>query len=148
MPAIQPPPPAELTVTAKPESLAPLLEFLGRAIAALGLDPDIASRVRLAAEEATTNVIQYGYAGREPGPLLLRLERGPGAVTITIEDRGAPFDPASLEPLPLDASWQERSSGGLGWHLARQVMDEVRHEPLPGGGNRATLIVRLTGPGH
>lgn len=145
VPAIRPPQPAELTVTARPESLAPLLEFLGRTMAAFGLNPDIASRVRLAAEEVATNVIQYSYTGREPGPLLLRLERGPGVVTITVEDRGVAFDPASVEPPQLEASWQERPIGGLGWHLARQVMDEVRHDSLPDGGNRVTLIVRLTG---
>jgi anti-sigma regulatory factor (Ser/Thr protein kinase) len=53
-------------------------------------------------------------------------------------------------PAPdLAAGWEERDAGGLGWHLVRRLMDEVRHEAPPDGGNRLTLIKHLgdTPPG-
>ena len=142
--ALKLPAPAQLTVTAARPSLGPLLEFVDQTAARFGLDADLASRVRLAIEEVAINVMDYGYAGREPGPLRVRLARLPDSLTVTLEDDAAPFDPASLTPPALDANCDDRSVGGLGWHLVRKVMDQVRHEPLAGGGNRVTLVARST----
>lgn len=144
--ALRVPIPLELTVDATPESLARILDLATRATAHFGLDADVAQRVRLAIEEVTSNVIQYGYPNGGAGALRLRLVRGPGALTITIEDDAVGFDPAQVAPPALDGDWAERPLGGLGWHLTRQMVDEVRHEPLPGGGNRVTLVVRLNRP--
>ena len=101
-------------------------------IAGSALDPATAHDVRLAAEEVCSNVIAHGYPG-SAGPVTLRLERRPHAVVVTVEDTGVPFDPASAPEPRLDAEWDQRPEGGLGWHLVRQVMDEIRHEPLAGG---------------
>lgn len=133
---------SEITREARPESLAGLLGFLDAAIAGAALDAATASDVRLAAEEVCTNVIAHAYPDGRRGTVTLRFRREAGAVVVTVEDTGIPFDPA-LAPAPrLGDGWEHRALGGLGWHLVRRVMDEVRHEPLPGGGNRVTLIKR------
>jgi anti-sigma regulatory factor (Ser/Thr protein kinase) len=31
----------------------------------------------------------------------------------------------------------------LGWHLVKRMMDQVLHEPNPGGGNIVTLIKKF-----
>jgi anti-sigma regulatory factor (Ser/Thr protein kinase) len=72
----------------------------------------------------------------------LRFRREAGAVVVTVEDAGIPFDPAAAVAPRLGDDSKHRALGGLGWHLVRHVIDEVRHEPLPGGGNRVTLIKR------
>ena len=134
--------PREITRPARPDSLAALLGFVDEMIAGLALDPATAHDVRLAAEEVCSNVIAHGYPGGA-GPVTLRFERGPHAVVVTIEDAGVPFDPASAPRPRFDADWDQRPEGGLGWHLVRQVMDDIRHEPLAGGGNRVTLVKHL-----
>lgn len=132
----------EITRDARPESLAGLLGFLDAAIAGADLDATTASDVRLAAEEVCTNVIAHAYPDGRRGTITVRFRREDGAVVVTVEDTGIPFDPA-LAPRPrLGDGWEHRALGGLGWHLVRRVMDEVRHEALPGGGNRVTLIKR------
>ncbi len=136
-------PDREITRDALPDSLPALLQFVADASAGAALDPETAFAVRLAAEEVCTNVIAHAYAGGTPGPVSVRFRREPSAVVLTVEDRGIPFDPAVLPPPPLTAGWAERPTGGMGWHLVREVMDEVRHEPVPGGGNRLTLVKRL-----
>lgn len=132
----------EITREARPESLAGLLGFLDTAIAGAALDAATASDVRLAAEEVCTNVIAHAYPDGRRGTVTLRFRREGGAVVVTVEDAGIPFDPGAAAAPPLGADWEHRALGGLGWHLVRHVMDEVRHEPLPGGGNRVTLIKR------
>ena len=132
----------EITREARPESLAGLLGFLDTAIAGAALDAATASDVRLAAEEVCSNVIAHAYPDGRRGTVTLRFRREAGAVVVTVEDAGIPFDPAAAPAPQLGHDWDQRVLGGLGWHLVRRVMDEVRHEPLPGGGNRVTLIKR------
>jgi serine/threonine-protein kinase RsbW len=133
--------PACITRDARREHLADLLAFVQETCASL--PEDTAFAVRLAAEEVCTNVISHAYPGIAPGPVSLCIAHDHQRVTVTAEDRGVPFDPATA-PLPaLDAAGEERELGGLGWHLVRQVMDQVRHEPMPGGGNRVTLVKYL-----
>lgn len=134
---------AAITCEGRLESLAPLLAFVDRATAETGLGPDEAFAVRLAVEEVCTNIITHGYGGGAPEPVSLRVSRSPGAVAITVEDRAPLFDPADAPEPDLGADWARRPIGGVGWHLVRELMDEVRHEPGAAGGNRVTLVKYL-----
>ncbi|MGB3543977.1 ATP-binding protein [Rubrivirga sp.] len=131
---------AEITRPGALEHLPALLACLDEAAAAAGVGDDVLFPVHLAAEEACTNVITHGYTD-EPGPLTLRFEATPRRVAVTLTDEAPPFDPAAAPPPPLDG--EDRLIGGLGWHLIRETMDEVRHETGPAGGNRLTLIKHL-----
>ncbi len=137
-------PDAEIVCPARPESLAALLAFVAEASARAGLDRDSTFAVRLAAEEVCTNVIAHAYPNGAAGPVRLRFRRDPAAVLVTVEDLGIPFDPAQVARPAADAAWEARPIGGMGWHLVRESVDEVRHEHLPGGGNRLTLVKRLS----
>lgn len=131
---------AEITRPATVASLPDLLAVLDETVEAAGGDDDLLFPLHLAAEEACTNVITHGYAGREPGPLTLRVDVTEAAVALTLTDAAAPFDPSAVPTPDLDADPMDRPIGGLGWHLIRETMDEIRHEAVPGGGNRVTLI--------
>ena len=63
-------------------------------------------------------------------------------MTVTVADRAPLFDPAGAPAPDLESSWSDRRIGGLGVHMVRQVMDAVRHEPRPGGGNVVTIEKR------
>jgi anti-sigma regulatory factor (Ser/Thr protein kinase) len=131
-----------------PEQLPALLEFIERACARADLPQDVASAVRLAAEEACLNVIRHGYRGVPAGPVAVGIAHDASRVVVTIEDRGAPFDPADVPPPPLDAPAEDRPLGGLGWHLIRQVMDEVHHAHDARTGNRLTLVKHIPTPAY
>ena len=119
---------------ARPESLDPIFAFLDRHCAGVA-DLQSAFAMRLAAEEVCANVIAHGYNGVEPGPIRVAFEHRPGALAVTVEDRGIPFDPADAPTPPLEEPWDVRPIGGVGWHLVHRMVDEVRHEALPGGGH-------------
>lgn len=103
--------------------------------------------VRLAVEEVCTNIINHGYAGRQDaGPISLRIINDGERLTITIADRAPLFRPDDAAAPDTDAGWEERAIGGLGWHLVRSSVDEVRHEPAVGGGNVVTLVKRISSP--
>ncbi|HEV7993250.1 MAG TPA: ATP-binding protein [Gemmatimonadaceae bacterium] len=134
---------AEIVRDARREHLAELLAFIDGACARAGLDPDIRFDVRLATEEVVTNVIEHGYAGMPTGPVTVRFQCEPARVIVTVDDLARPFDPALVPRPDTAAPIEQRRSGGLGWHLVHQIMDEVRHEPRTPMGNRLTLVKRL-----
>jgi len=135
-----------MTVT-KPATAGNLALFLGFVEFVAdrhGLAAESAHRLKLVVEEAVTNVVHHGYAGREAGDLTLSADLDGDAVVVTLEDHGAAFDPADAPPADLDSDWRERSVGGLGWHLIRELTDAVAYaagDPAAGRPNRLTLRV-------
>ena len=141
------PPPAvqmlQLSLPARMDHLAELMALVEQACDAAGADADARYAVRLAVEEISVNVIEYGYRGRAVGPIELELSWDEERITIGIADNAACFAPEDAPPPDLEAGWQERSIGGLGWHLVRGLVDTIAHRYEPGHGNRYTLTRRL-----
>lgn len=124
------------------EHLPAVVGFVEQACRDARVGEDVAMAVRLAVEEVFTNIVQHGYPDG-PGPVVIGVATGVKGVTITVRDEGVPFDPAEAPAPDLESGWEERPIGGLGWHLVRQLVDEVHHRHGPGGGNVVTLIKRL-----
>ena len=121
--------------------LAAVRAFVAAAAAEAGVDREARDALVLATDEVCSNVIVHAYAGRAAGPLEVTVGADAGDVRVTVADAGPPFDPdAALAP-DLQGEWAERSVGGLGWHLVRRLVDDVRYERAPGG-NRVTLVKR------
>jgi serine/threonine-protein kinase RsbW len=120
-----------------------LLDFLDQACAEAGLSEEAAFAVRLAGEEACANIIDHAYKGSTPGPITLEVRCDGASAVLLVEDRAPFFSPADAPAPDLTGDWEHRRMGGLGWHFIHHMMDEVRHERLPGGGNRLQLVKRL-----
>lgn len=130
-----------LTKPADDEHLALFLAFVEVVCERFDLDPDVARRLRLVVEEAATNVVRHAYAGQgEVGELTLVADVDDAAVQVTLEDTGAPFAPDDAPPPDLESGWRDREVGGLGWHLIRELADDVRYDSVAGH-NRLTLRV-------
>jgi serine/threonine-protein kinase RsbW len=141
------PPAAEARQHAFPRATladVPAVLALAEAAAArAGAGDEAAFELKLALEEAFTNVVRHGY-GAEPGPVEIKVSAEGGALTVHLEDRAPHFDPTAVPPPDLDSPLEYRVPGGLGIHLIRQSVDEWRHTALPDG-NRLTLMKRLPG---
>jgi len=129
---------------ARMEDLPALATIVGRACDAGDAPPAVHADLRLAVEEAFTNIVRHGYAGRAPGPVTIELRAAPGELVVRLEDEARTFDPASVDTPALAADWSEREIGGLGWHLIGKLMDEVHHAPRHPAGNTLTLVKRWT----
>jgi serine/threonine-protein kinase RsbW len=138
-----------MTVT-KPATTGNLALFLGfvEFVAERhDLAAESAQRLKLVVEEAVTNVVQHGYAGREPGELTLSAELDGDTVVVTLEDRGHAFDPADAPAADVVSELHDRSVGGLGWHLIKELSEGVAYaagDAAVGRPNRLTLRVART----
>lgn len=128
-----------LKLEARPEAL----ERITSAIEELGereeWPPKLMFRVNLVLEELGLNVMTHGQrAGARELEVILTSE--PDTVTMEIVDDGPPFDPLRDAPPPdTEAELNKRPVGGLGVHLVREMMDEVRYR-YEDGKNRLTLV--------
>ncbi|MBR0077254.1 MAG: SpoIIE family protein phosphatase [Bacteroidales bacterium] len=84
--------------------------------------------LNLALEEAVTNVILYAYPDGSDGLVDIEAVLREHSIEFTITDSGFPFDPTAAPEADITLLADERSIGGLGIHLVRQIMDEVRYQ--------------------
>lgn len=120
------------------------MAFLAAASAELALPPRLTHQLQLVAEEAFVNLAQHGAGatGAGAGTVTLTLRAQGDRCVLLVQDDGPPFDPTRLPPADVQASLSERQPGGLGVHLIRALMDEVRY--TSGGSlNTLTLVKRL-----
>ena len=124
------------TVEQLPEAQA----FLKSGIEQAGLDPRLGGRLALALEEVFVNVCHYAYPPGQPGEIELRIAPSAERFVLDVLDDGQPFDPANLPEPDLAATLEQRTVGGLGWFLVRQMVTELscRREQ---GRNLVSLIM-------
>ncbi|CAM3306336.1 ATP-binding protein [Kibdelosporangium persicum] len=101
-----------------------------------------AYRLRLAADEITTNITCHGYCG-EKGVVDIEGGVGDDWVWLHIEDEAPPFDPTHHCRVTVPDAVQE---GGYGLFLAVTGIDHFAYD-YSGGRNRNTLLVRRL-PAH
>jgi len=97
-----------------------------------GVGDSLLAALNLAIEEALTNVIMYAYPKGSYGCIELRVGCESRELTFTLMDSGVAFDPTAAPEADITLSVQERSIGGLGIHLVRQIMDKVSYERKDG----------------
>jgi len=136
----------EIGLEARAENLKVIRDFIEEACRSAGVARSDAYDLKLAVDEACSNVVEHGYKGRrEPFPLGVVFEADEKKIAVAVTDRGSPFDPAQAHEPDLSAHWQDRPIGGLGWHLIRRLVDEIRYDSEESG-NRLTLIKRRSSP--
>ena len=105
--------------------------------------PDLLFRINLVLEELVLNIMDYGHDDNEHD-IEIALTSVADAVTINITDGGRAFDPLTDAPEPdTTGPIESRSIGGLGVHLAREMMDEMTYR-RENGRNHLTLTSRRT----
>jgi serine/threonine-protein kinase RsbW len=133
----------QITRAAELESLPVLRDFIDSACKE---DPRIDEQtlydLKLAVDEACTNIITHGYAGMNPGSIILALELDDRQVKITITDFGHAFEPSEAPMPDVEAALEDRPTGGFGLYFIYQTMDEVGYETTEDG-NCLKLIKRL-----
>lgn len=131
---------------ARAAELEALTAFRGLIDRACGEHPDVDSQtcydLKLAVEEACTNVIFHGYAGMNPGSIVLALEFDPGQVLVTLTDFGHPFEPYEPAAPDVEASLVDGLTHGFGLYVIYQTMDHIAYETAQDG-NHLTFLKRL-----
>jgi serine/threonine-protein kinase RsbW/sigma-B regulation protein RsbU (phosphoserine phosphatase) len=107
--------------------LARLAEALQAFSSSNGLSDGTLFAVNLALEELVTNTISYGFSDEQPHVIDITLHLDGPDLHVRVEDDAAAFNPLERASPDLDAPIEDRAIGGLGVHLVRTLMDDVRY---------------------
>jgi serine/threonine-protein kinase RsbW len=124
-----------ITFPAQFEFLDEIREFVAQVAREGGFTEKEIYSLQLAADEAASNIIEHAYEGISNADLDITCNMRGDTLTITMRDRGIPFDPSSVKQPNLKADLSERQIGGLGVYLMRKLMDEVHYESNSKTGN-------------
>jgi anti-sigma regulatory factor (Ser/Thr protein kinase) len=130
------------TFEANFHNLDEIRDFVGEAARQAGFSEKEIYSIQLAADEASTNIIEHAYAGIENGKIEIGCSITGGELKIVMRDNGKSFDPSSVPEPNVKAELSERKIGGLGMYLMRKLMDDVVYESFPNAGNTLTMIKR------
>lgn len=101
-------------------------------------------RVEFIVEEVFTNFVRHNRGGG--AVILVDLLRREGRVVVHLEDREVePFDPDEVPPPDVAAGLDEREPGGLGLHLVRSLVDDLRYDYDPESRSLGVWATRRVG---
>ena len=133
----------KITLSNDVQEVPRLNEFIDGVCEGLDFDMATTMKMNLAIEEAVVNVMNYAYPAETKGEVNIEAKADDECLTFIICDKGTPFDPTTNKEVDTTLSAEERSIGGLGIHLVRQIMDSLEYERIDGM-NVLTLRKKLT----
>lgn len=131
----------QITLAAELDSLAVFRGFIDDACRSAEVEDQACYDIKLAVDEACTNIIQHGYAGMEPGSIVLSVQSGPRQFVVRLTDFGHPFEPCE-PPAPDAATLRQGDTGGFGLLFIYRSMDSVSYDAVAGC-NTMTMVKRL-----
>ena len=105
-----------------------LCEHLERFGQSIGLSEKCIFEANLALDELFTNIISYGFEDKSEHLIKITLAYQDDNLVFSIEDDGVPFNPTKAKTPDLQCTIEECKIGGLGIHLAKNLMDEVCYQ--------------------
>ena len=121
-----------LLIMNKVSEITKLNAFVKSATATLNLENGLANKIKLAIEEAATNVIEYAYPRGTEGDIFVTIEADQERIRFILTDSGAEFDPTAVSKADTTLTVDERPIGGLGILLVRNLMDSINYERIEG----------------
>ena len=121
--------------------LEQLSEYVAGAAEEAGLDGRALYAVRLAVDEAATNIIQHAYGGEDVGDFECDCQVTDEGLEIVLRDWGTSFDPASVPEPDFSVDLEELPDHGAGMLLIRRLMDEVAYK-MSAEGNTISMLKR------
>jgi sigma-B regulation protein RsbU (phosphoserine phosphatase) len=128
-----------IKITNRLEEVPQMMASIEDICAEEGIDEMTLLGINLALEEAVVNVVNYAYPEGTVGDIEMEVNADEKAITFILRDHGKPFDPTAAKEVDITLSAEERQIGGLGIHLIRNYMDEVKYDYCDGQ-NVLTLV--------
>lgn len=122
-------------------SLEEIFTFITDFSVAYQLDDAVQFSISLAVEELFTNMVKYNAQSTASISINLSFTGDQMIATLT-DAESEPFDLTRAREPEVHRPLEERQPGGLGIHLAKQMVDELRYEHS-NGNSIITLIKKV-----
>ncbi|MGD8739291.1 MAG: ATP-binding protein [Desulfobacterales bacterium] len=117
------------------EALSKHLNKFGRLT---GLSEACITDVNICLDELFTNIVSYGFEDDLAHIIRFAMDLDNQVLTLSIEDEGVPFNPLEKKDPEVPADLIDVRIGGLGIHIVRKLMDDIRYKRKHGK-NKLTM---------
>jgi len=118
----------EIVVSNHASESVVLAEFLRNYMNEQNLPDAIFDDLRLAAEEAFINIVDYAYPSEELQKVAMTLCHSAGSIDVTFTDTGRVFNP--LADFAPSLSKEDCCDGGMGIHLIKSLTDQQEYNRI------------------
>ena len=116
------------SLNASTKNLSRVRNFVSTQAKKHGFTDNQINDIRLAVDEACTNVIKHAYSFDESKEFSVDLEFDNSALSIEITDFGIGFNPSKYEAPNLQKRIKQKKRGGMGIFLIQNLMDELTYD--------------------
>ncbi|MEO1021427.1 MAG: ATP-binding protein [Bacteroidota bacterium] len=132
----------KLTVKASTSQIARVRDFVAEHAQNIGLSPKDISEIKLAVDEAYTNIVKHAYKYANQHHVDIEIGFSNSELWISLLDEGESFDPNTYSEPDLVKRIKEKKRGGMGVYLIRKLMDSV-HYSRKGHMNEIRMVKHL-----
>lgn len=114
------------------EHLNEVGEHIQHACLTAGFDAAVTYSIRLAVDEAFSNIIEHAYHSAQGAPDIdFTCAVDEFALYVNLHDHGESFNPTDIPAPDIAADIVQRPRGGLGLYFMRRLMDEIEFQFIP-----------------
>lgn len=117
----------QLLVSASTEHLSEVREFVAAHALNNGFSEEEIQDIRLAVDEAYTNIIKHAYKYDDSQKVEITLGANGDAFWISLFDDGNAFDTSKYKEPNIRNQIRNKKRGGVGVYLIKQLMDKVEY---------------------
>lgn len=116
-----------ISVQASTEHLAEVRDFVAKYASECGFAQQDIADIRLAVDEAYTNIIKHAYQNDKHKSVDIELGYDTKEFWVSLLDTGDAFDPQKYTKPDVRQKIKEKKRGGVGVYLIRKLMDDVEY---------------------
>ncbi|MGB0346954.1 MAG: ATP-binding protein [Balneolaceae bacterium] len=131
-----------LSVDSSTEHLSEVRDFVAAHAQNFGLTEKEISEIRLAVDEAYTNIIKHAYKNSPTNPVKIEIGADKKKLWISILDKGESFRPEEYKAPDILKRIKNKQRGGMGVFLIQKLMDQVQYN-RKGNMNEIRMVKNL-----
>ncbi len=130
-----------ISVPASTAYISAVRDFVGLYANQFGFTDREVDEIRLAVDEAYTNVIKHAYQFDDNQRVLISIGAINDEFWVSITDQGRAFNPEQYSEPDIKERIRLKKRGGVGVYLIRRLMDAVEYNNM-GGTNEIRMTKR------
>lgn len=116
-----------ITVQASTDHLSEVRDFVAEHAETFGFTDDDIADIRLAVDEAFTNIIKHAYENEDGKSVKIQLSHNSDTFGISLFDSGKSFSLKNYEKPDIEEKIKRKKRGGVGVYLIQSLMDNVTY---------------------
>lgn len=128
----------QINISASTRNLSEARNFITAHAESYGFPADQIADIRLAVDEAVTNIIKHAYQGDTSKEINITLECNDKELCVSLTDTGKNFEFETYKLPDIKTQIEQKKRGGMGVYLIHSLMDNVSYT-RKGKKNRMTM---------